>query len=502
LTIETIRTIEEINEKIARGDAVVVTAEEMIRVVEQNGVETAAKEIDVVTTGTFGAMCSSGAFFNFGHADPPTKLNKVFLNDVEAYHGNAAVDCYLGVTQMSRTRPFEYGGGHVIEDLLKGKTIHLEATFSATDCYPGQYIDTEINLDNLNQAILCNPRNAYQRYGCATNSTNRTLYTYMGKLLPRFQNAIYSGSGCLSPLDNDPTYQTIGIGTRIFLGGGIGYIIGEGTQHNPSQRLGTIMVKGDLKQMNAKYLQGASFSKYGTSMYVGLGIPIPILNTDLAKSTGMSDEQITTNIADYGQPRNKPTIREVTYAELKSGEIDINGKMVKTSSIASLKDAREIAATLKQWIEQGTFFLTQHVESLPTDRIFKPMKLSKKVPLVGDVVKSAVTCTLDDSLQTVAKKIIEQNVNHIVIVDAQKHLLGIITSYDLARAIAGNGNELANVVTRKVIVAYPDDSVGEVARKLEVHDISALPVVNLETNEVLGIVTSEDISKIAGKVWR
>jgi len=502
LTIETIRTIDEINEKIASGDAVVVTAEEMIQVVEQNGVETAAHEVDVVTTGTFGAMCSSGAFFNFGHADPPTKLNKVFLNDVEAYHGNAAVDCYIGVTQMSRTRPFEYGGGHVIEDLLKGKTIHLEATFTPTDCYPGQLIDTELTLEDVNQAILCNPRNAYQRYVCATNSsTDRTLYTYMGKLLPNFQNAIYSGSGCLSPLDNDPLYQTIGLGTRIFLGGGIGYIIGEGTQHNPTQRLGTIMVKGDLKQMNAKYLQGATFTKYGTSMYVGLGIPIPILNIDLARTTGMSDEEITTNVADYGQPRNKPTLREVTYAELKSGEIEINGRSVKTSSIASLKDAREIAAELQQWIEQGKFFLTNYVERLPRERVFKPMKLTKKEPLVRDVLKSVITCNLTDSLQDVAKKIIEQNVNHVVVVDAQNHLIGIVTSYDLAKAVASNGQELANVVTKKVIVAYPEQSIGEVARALEVHDISALPVVNLE-NEVKGIITSEDISKIVGKVWR
>nr|WP_287586330.1 homocysteine biosynthesis protein [Candidatus Borrarchaeum sp.] len=486
---------------MARGDAVVFTAEEMIKVVEQNGVETAAQEVDVVTTGTFGAMCSSGAFFNFGHADPPTKLNKVFLNDVEAYHGNAAVDCYIGVTQMSRTRPFEYGGGHVIEDLLKGKTIHLEATFNPTDCYPGQLIDTEITIDDLNQAILCNPRNAYQRYTCATNSAGSTLYTYMGKLLPNLQNAIYSGSGCLSPLDNDPSYQTIGIGTRIFLGGGIGYIIGEGTQHNPSQRLGTIMVKGDLKQMDAKYLQGAAFTKYGTSMYVGLGIPIPILNTDLARTTGMSDEKITTNVADYGKPRNKPTLREVSYAELKSGKIEINGKTVKTSSISSLKDAREIAATLKEWIEQGTFFLTQYVERLSTERVFKPMKLTKKEPLVKDVMKSAATCNLADSLQDVAKKIIEQNVNHIVVVDAHNHLIGIVTSYDLAKAVASNRHELANVVTKKVIVAYPEQSIGEVARTLEIHDISAAPVVNLE-NEVQGIITSEDISKIVGKVWR
>ena len=502
MTIETIRTIDEVNEKIARGDAVVVTAEEMIRVIEDSGLEMAAHEVDVVTTGTFGAMCSSGAFFNFGHADPPTKLNKVFLNNVEAYHGNAAVDCYLGVTQMSRTRPFEYGGGHVIEELLKGKTIHLDATYTPTDCYPGHLVDTELTLNDINQAILCNPRNAYQRYVCATNSsTDRTLYTYMGKLLPNYQNAIYSGSGCLSPLDNDPLYQTICLGTRIFLGGGIGYIIGEGTQHNPTQRLGTIMVKGDLKQMNAKYLQGATFTKYGTSMYVGLGIPIPILNIDLARTTGMSDAEITTNVADYGQPRSKPTLREVTYAELKSGEIEINGKSVKTSSIASLKDAREIAATLKQWIEQGKFFLTKYVEPLSTERVFKPMKLTKKVPVVRDVLKPAVICTLDNSLQTVAKQIIEKNVNHVVVVDAQNHLIGIVTSYDLAKAVASNGHELANTVTKKVIVAYPDDSIGEVARKLEVHDISALPVVNLE-NEVQGIITSEDISKIAGKVWR
>jgi CBS domain-containing protein len=166
-----------------------------------------------------------------------------------------------------------------------------------------------------------------------------------------------------------------------------------------------------------------------------------------------------------------------------------------------LKDAREIADTLKKWIEKGTFFLTQHVERLPTERVFKPMRMTKKEPLVKDVLKSAVTCNLTDTLQDVARKIIEQNVNHIVVVDAHNHLVGIVTSYDLAKAVASNGQELANVVTKKVIVAYPDDSIGEVARKLEVHDISALPVVNLE-NEVRGIITSEDISKIVGKVWR
>ncbi len=117
---EELRGYEEINEKIKRGDAVVLTAEEFIELVEQSGLEKAAKEVDVVTTGTFGAMCSSGAFLNFGHSEPPIKMVKCWLNDVPVYKGLAAVDAYLGVTSMSESRPFEYGGGHVIEDLVSG----------------------------------------------------------------------------------------------------------------------------------------------------------------------------------------------------------------------------------------------------------------------------------------------------------------------------------------------------------------------------------------------
>ncbi len=237
------KTYAEINERINNGSVVVVTAEEMIRIVEERGAKVAAEEIDVVTTGTFGPMCSSGAFLNFGHSDPPIKFEHLWLNDVHAYHGNAAVDCYIGCTRMADVRPFEYGGGHVIEDLVSGKPIRLRGNSNTTDCYPLAEVDTEVTLDSINQAILCNPRNAYQRYVCAVNSSDKTLYTYMGKLLPKFGNAHYAGAGCLSPLSNDPEYETIGLGTRIFLGGGIGYVMGEGTQHNPSNRFGTLFLK-------------------------------------------------------------------------------------------------------------------------------------------------------------------------------------------------------------------------------------------------------------------
>jgi uncharacterized protein (DUF39 family) len=370
------RTVAEINEKIRLGDVQVLTVEELKELAESSGIKKAFNEIDVVTTATFGPMCSSGAFLNFGHSETPIKMERVWLNDVEAYHGNAAVDCYIGATKMSTTKGFEYGGGHVIEDLVAGKEIELKAIAYGTDCYPRKILETTLTLYELNQAILCNPRNCYQKYNAATNSTNRTLYTYMGILLPSYGNVNYAGCGEINPLINDPSYKTIGIGTRIFLGGGVGYIIGEGTQHDPKNGLGTIMVKGDLKHMNPKYLRGATFQNYGTTLYVGIGIPIPILDEEVSKNVAVKDNEVFTKILDYGVPsRNRPVLREVSYAELKSGSIELQGRKVKTACTSSLKIAHEIMNELKKWIVEGRFYLTEPVERLPQKMEYHHMKM-------------------------------------------------------------------------------------------------------------------------------
>ena len=487
------KTYAEINEKINNGSVVVVTAEEMIKIVEERGVIVAAEEIDVVTTGTFGPMCSSGAFLNFGHSDPPIKFEHLWLNDVHAYHGNAAVDCYIGCTRMADVRPFEYGGGHVIEDLVSGKPIRLRGNSNTTDCYPLAEVDTEVTLDSINQAILCNPRNAYQRYVCALNSSDKTLYTYMGKLLPKFGNAHYAGAGCLSPLNNDPDYETIGLGTRIFLGGGIGYVIGEGTQHNPSNRFGTLFLKGDLKQMSSEYLRGAAYENYGTSMFVGVGIPIPILNEGLAKKTAIKNEDILTDIVDYGVPRrDRPILKQVSYKELESGYVEINEKKVKCSSLSSIFYARKIAETLKKWIQEGTFFLNHPAETLPTNTIYKPMKQTSELRFVKDLKRQAIKCFDDCDLKKIAEKIIEENMNHIVITDRENYLKGIVTSFDVTKAIAQNKRELNDIITKKVITTTDNEPIGLAARRMKNNNISALPVVD-ESKRVIGIITSEEL---------
>ncbi len=470
----------------------------MKKLVESSGVEVAFKEVDVVTTGTLGAMCSSGAVINLGHSDPPIKIQKAWINDVEVCHPGAAVDLFVGASNMSETRPFEYGGGHVIEDLVRGKEVELRATAYGTDCYPRTKLRTVITKDDLNQFYLVNFRNCYQRYNCATNSRDETIYTYMGKLLPRFRNATFSGAGALNPLVNDPDYETIGIGTRIFLGGGQGYVIGEGTQHDPGSSFGTIMVRGDAKRMRPEFLRGAAFTKYGTTLYVGIGIPIPILNEGLAKKTGIRDEEVLTDIVDYGIPRrDRPKLGKISYKELKSGLISIGDKKVRVSSLSSLKNARKISETLKSWIENASFYLSAPVEQIPTDTVAKPMKQTEEIAFVNSVMHSAVTCKENEELDTVARQIITNQVNHIVVVDDQEKLKGIVTSWDITKAVAEEERKLAEIITRKVVTTTPNESLELASRKMAQHTVSALPVVDHD-KKVLGIITSEDISKLLG----
>lgn len=369
------KTIEIINEKIKKGQAVVVTAEEMTQIVKAIGASRAYKEIDVVTTATFGAMCSSGVFFNFGHSEPPIKMAKVWLNDVPAYTGIAAVDAYLGATEPSETFHLNYGGAQVIQDLVEGKQVLLRAEAYGTDCYPRKSLETFVSLETINEAIMLNPRNAYQRYNAAINSSSKTLYTYMGKLLPEKGNVTFSGAGELAPLQNDPDFETIGLGTRIFLGGTTGYIIGHGTQHSPETGFATLMVRGNLKEMSCEFLRAAVFEKYGCTLYIGIGVPIPVLNENIARKTGISDEEIFTNIIDYGVPsRNRPVIKRVSYAELKSGYVEIEGQKIKTSPLSSLYLAKRISELLKEKIKQGDFLLTLPVENLASSGQAKPLQ--------------------------------------------------------------------------------------------------------------------------------
>ena len=386
------KTIEEINEKIRAGKAVVVNAEEVIGIAADLGYKKAAEKIDVVTTGTMGVMCSSGAFLNFWHTKPKIKMQHVWLDDVPAYGGLAAVDCYLGAAEIPERDPanahhpghFRFGGGHVIEKLIAGKEVRLRATAYGTDCYPRREYEQTLTLQDIRQAFLFNPRNCYQNYNVATNCSDKTVYTYMGVLKPHMGNIHYSSAGQLSPLLNDPYYRTVGIGSRIFLGGGLGYVAWPGTQHAPADPrnergiplggAGTLAVIGDMKQMNPRFIRGVSMTGYGVSLMVGIGVPIPILDEDMLAFTAVSDGDIQAPLCDYGgdgYPTGEPCVLGyVNYQQLKSGQVEWEGKTIRTAPMSSYSRALEIAEILKEWILSGKFELSQPVQPLPGQELY------------------------------------------------------------------------------------------------------------------------------------
>ncbi|MRR19693.1 hypothetical protein EG827_05820, partial [bacterium] len=364
------RTIEEINEKIRSGKAVVLTAEQVSAMGRESSPAEVMSRVDVVTTATFGPMCSSGMFVNFGHTTPPMRMERITLNNVPVCAGVAAVDAYIGATETALPHD-QYGGAHVIEELIAGKDVLLQATAKGTDCYPRTEIKTLINKETVNEMIMFNPRNAYQNYNVAVNSTDKIKYTYMGTLLPSYGNANFSTSGELSPLLNDPEMRTIGIGTRIFFGGTTGYVAWHGTQFNtgkPVNKYGvpvgnsaTLALIGNAAEMSTRFIRAAYFEKYGVSIFVGVGIPIPVLDEDMAHRVMIRNSQIETNIMDYGIP-DHDILGRIDYKSLFSGQITLNGKKIRTAPLSSVRVAREIAGILREEIIAGRFLLTEPVE--------------------------------------------------------------------------------------------------------------------------------------------
>ena len=388
------RTIAEINHKIKSQTVVVWTVAELKARIKENSVTELFKQVDIITTGTFEPMESSGAMINLGHTDPPIKIRQCWLDGVPAYPGFGAVDLYLGATIMAdyggnpdghegSSRQVERGGGHVIEDLIAGKSVNLKGIGQVTDCYPRASLETTITRETINQFYLFNPRNLYQNFIVGVNGGDSLLYTYLGPLQPRLGNAVYSNPGAISPLLNDPDLELIGIGSKVFLGGGIGYVAWEGTQHFPLQKrlpnqtpigpAATLALIGDAKQMNPYWVRGCYFKNYGPSLMMGVGVALPVLREETIQHCSVQDKQIVAPVVDFAIPRRvRPTFGLVSYAQLKSGRITIEGKTVRVAPLASIWRSHQVAEELKQWIETGKFTLTEPVAKITLDRSFLP----------------------------------------------------------------------------------------------------------------------------------
>lgn len=385
------KTWGDISAAIEGGTALVLTADEFKELAKTADPEELCRTVDVVTVATFAPMCSSGVFINFGHGTPPIRMEELSLNGVPAYGGVAAVDAYLGAT-AELPGDSGYGGAHVIEALIRGERVQLKAAGKGTDCYPGTAVETALCKEDLNEFYFYNPRNVYQNYGAAANSSGRELRTYLGVLQPGLKTVSYATSGELSPFLNDPSGRFLGPGAAVWLAGSVGSVARAGTQYNtkvpvngaglPVGGARTLALMADAKAADPEYLAAAAVPGYGVSLFLGVGFAIPVLDEEAARALCVRDGDITVLVRDYGAS-GRPLLAETSYAQLRSGSITLGGREARTACSSSIPKARRIMAELKARVLDGSFPLRPPYESLPADSSVRPLAMSGSAGVDG-----------------------------------------------------------------------------------------------------------------------
>ncbi|HOB60251.1 MAG TPA: methanogenesis marker 16 metalloprotein [Methanoregulaceae archaeon] len=289
------KSIDEINHKISLGEAAVLTAAELKRQVA-DGEHLTVSDVDVVTTATFGIMSGTLALLHIPVSDPGTfhHAEKAWLNGVPAIPGPCPnerlglVDLVVfGTSQANQS----YGGGHLFRDLVEGKEVEVIVETS------GRQISRNVTLAEVGLARIVTTRSAYKNYLALVNrnqGAERTIFSVKGISGPCREVSV-SGCGDINPLQNDPQGRVIGVGSRVLLNGGTGYIMGPGTRS--TQEHPNIAACADMKRMVPE-MMGGFVTSDGPECITSLGAAIPVLDDAILDSILVTNAGIPLPIAD------------------------------------------------------------------------------------------------------------------------------------------------------------------------------------------------------------
>jgi L-aspartate semialdehyde sulfurtransferase len=293
-----IRSITEINQKIEKGEATVLSAEEVSQLVRE-GEEPKAEDIDVITTGTCGIMSGTAAILHIPVAEPGSfkKAKRILLNGVPGFPGPCpnewlgSVDLMVYGTSHS-IYDADYGGGFLLKDLVRGNEIQVEVESTY-----GEKIESTTTIDEMGTAKMLGIRMAFKNYTAFVNPTEEPISSIFHAIDMKgpYKSLSFSGCGELNPLQNDPLMKTVCLGSRVLLNGALGIVIGRGTRS--SKEKPNMMITADMKGMDPHYLGGFKTSA-GPEIFDSVALAIPVLNDDILKQTYIKNEDIKLPVAD------------------------------------------------------------------------------------------------------------------------------------------------------------------------------------------------------------
>ena len=316
------KSIAEINERIARGDAVVMTAQEVCDAV-LGGEDLTLRDVDVVTTATRAIMSGTYAVLSFPIGEPCsfTRAERAWINGVPASIGPCPnerlgiIDMMVFGTSHSKEKP-DYGGGHLFRDLVDGSDVQVEV-----ETEDGKSFEKSIRLVDIPYARIFSTRNAFKNYVAFVNPGNAPLPTIFSALdfPPNLTCATVSGCGQLNPIKNDPNLETIGIGTRVLINGAQGFVIGTGSRSMASRP--NLLGLADMHQMNPEYM-GGFVTSAGPECIGSWAVPIPVLSESILENIKKLDRDIPLPIMDVNV---RQTICNTSYEDVW-GDTDLETK--------------------------------------------------------------------------------------------------------------------------------------------------------------------------------
>ena len=330
------KSIEDINDKIRKGDVSVISADDLSDMV-RNSERVTINDVDVVTTATRGCMSGTAAILSFRFSDPGLfKRGKIVrFNGIPALPGPAPnesagfIDTIVYGTQPSIYDPF-YGGGHLFSDIIEGKEISVEV-----ETLDGRVLKNEITIKDMNTAKIIGIRNSYRNYQAFTNGSKgifKTIFHPKGLEGP-YKECTIAGCGELNPVENDPYLNAMGIGSKILMNDSVGFIIGLGTKSKIERP--SLMVVADMYSMNPDKIGGILTSD-GPEVINTVAVPIPILNNDILENTKILDENIRLPLVDIN---NRQEIGVSTYKDVWTDlKVNYNEKLCKGCDICLVEE--------------------------------------------------------------------------------------------------------------------------------------------------------------------
>ncbi len=310
------RTIKDIQDKLASGEAVVMTASELCDKIRA-GENVTFDDVHVVTASTCGLMSGTYAVLSFKFCGPNKfkRAKRVWLNGVEANPGPCPnerigiLDLIVQGTNHSTSIP-HYGGGHLFADIIAHNRIHV---LVETD--EGEKMEGSTDIDQMQHAVLHGTRHAFRNYVGFVNPSPTPVSTIFCSepFPPNLEGATACGCGELNPIQKDPGFETIGVGTRFLLNGSEGYITGSGTRSSEARM--NMTAYADMKKMDPNLMGGFKTSS-GPEVIQTWAVPIPVLNQKVMETLKVLDEKVPLTITDV---KGRIPIGETTYADLWQG---------------------------------------------------------------------------------------------------------------------------------------------------------------------------------------